>query len=322
MAARAVIDRLIDHEPAFEFTTESRYAAGREARSSEAKPDRTGVQNSGAQRFDLSRARPINERRSMSILDAYLSSVPSDQNALDIFEGDWSSRLPERWSNLKAGNAALFEDPRVEWAIRELGGVDGKKVLELGPLEGGHSYMLEKAGAGQVCAVEGNTRAYLRCLISKEILQLKRVRYLCGDFGKYLKMTAETFDIVFASGVLYHQIDPMQLISDIANISPAVFIWTHYFQADLVAANPGIAHRIGGPAAERLDGLEYAKYQYSYENALEWGGFCGGSQPVCYWMSREDILAGLRHFGFRNISIGFEAPDHPNGPSFALVAKR
>jgi hypothetical protein len=258
----------------------------------------------------------------MSILDAYLSSAPSDQNALDIFENDWSSRFPERWSNLKAGNAALFEDPRIEWAIRELGGVDKKTVLELGPLEGGHSYMLEKAGADQVFAVEGNTRAYLRCLVSKEILQLKRVRYRCGDFGKYLKATTEKFDVVFASGVLYHQLEPMQLISDIANIAPAVFIWTHYFRADLVATNPAIAHRVGPPEARRLDGLKYVQYRYSYEGALEWNGFCGGSQSICYWMPREDILAGLRHFGFRDISIGFDAPDHANGPSFALVAKR
>jgi hypothetical protein len=39
-------------------------------------------------------------------------------------------------------------------------------------------------------------------------------------------------------------------------------------------------------------------------------------------MSRDDVLACLRHFGFNNIQINFDAPDHPNGPSLALAATR
>jgi hypothetical protein len=49
-------------------------------------------------------------------------------------------------------------------------------------------------------------------------------------------------------------------------------------------------------------------------------GFCGASAPHSYWLSRETILAALSHFGFRHVSIAFEAPDHPNGSAFAVVA--
>lgn len=38
------------------------------------------------------------------------------------------------------------EDYRIEWFERIVGGFSGKRVLELGPLEEGHSYMLEKGG--------------------------------------------------------------------------------------------------------------------------------------------------------------------------------
>jgi len=48
----------------------------------------------------------------------------------------------------------------------------GKKVLELGPLEGAHTYMLEKAG-GDVLSIEGNHGAYIRCLIVKNFYGLK-----------------------------------------------------------------------------------------------------------------------------------------------------
>src|SRR5579864_1325160 len=105
-----------------------------------------------------------------SVLDSYIGSAPSHQNALDIFRGQWSSRLPRPYENLTAGAITLFEDGRVPWAIEKLGGVRDKSILELGPLEGGHSYMLEKAGAKSVLALEANTNAFLRCLVTKEIL--------------------------------------------------------------------------------------------------------------------------------------------------------
>jgi SAM-dependent methyltransferase len=77
-------------------------------------------------------------------------------------------------------------------------------VLELGPLEGGHSFMFERLGAREVIAIEANPRAYLKCLIIKELLDLRRVRFLCGDFLEYLRADGTDFDLVFASGVLYH----------------------------------------------------------------------------------------------------------------------
>ena len=84
----------------------------------------------------------------MNILDAYIIKAPNSQNMLDIFSGEWSSRLPAG-SNLvtSPGHAALFDDPRIDWAAEILGGFAGKTCLELGPLEGGHSYMMQKMGA-------------------------------------------------------------------------------------------------------------------------------------------------------------------------------
>ena len=115
-------------------------------------------------------------------LDRYVASAPSPQNALDIFEGAWTSRLPSPFENARVGATPLFEDERLAWAIDDLGGFDGARIVELGPLEGGHTYMLQRAGAASVVAIEGNRRAYLKCLVVKELLALQRARFLCGDF--------------------------------------------------------------------------------------------------------------------------------------------
>jgi hypothetical protein len=92
-------------------------------------------------------AMPSPTLRSLSILDHYCRLSPSHQNAVDIFQGEWSSQFPPPFENLTAGPLALFQDVRLAWAIDQLGGVGSKTVLELGPLEGGHAYMLEHAGA-------------------------------------------------------------------------------------------------------------------------------------------------------------------------------
>ena len=86
--------------------------------------------------------------RSVNYLDSYVTSAPGPQNALGIFQGEWSSILPPPLTDFQAGSASLFNDSRVTWFVEEVGGIEGRSVLELGPLEGGHSFMFERLGAG------------------------------------------------------------------------------------------------------------------------------------------------------------------------------
>jgi Protein of unknown function (DUF1698) len=258
-----------------------------------------------------------------SILDQYITSAPSEQNALDIFKTEWASMFPGDWATLQAGNLPLFEDERIRWAIEQLGGVQGQSLLELGPLEAAHTYMLEQAGASSITAIESNTRAYLKCLIVKEIMKLQRSHFLCGNFIEYLQHSLKKFDACVASGVLYHMQNPSELIQLIAKTANRVFIWTHYFDHDIIAGDPSLAIKfdLDGISAD-YQGFEHRLYRQEYQSALNFQGFCGGSQPFSYWMSRDDLLACLKFFGFNDLTISFESPNHPNGPSLALLASR
>ncbi len=53
-----------------------------------------------------------------------------------------------------------------------------------------------------------------------------------------------------------------------------------------------------------------------------WARFSGGGQPVSHWITRDDILGLLRRHGLGELRLGFDEPDHPNGPALALVARR
>lgn len=268
-------------------------------------------------------APPQSDTSRPAILDQYIRTAPSPQNALDLFKGDWWSSLPGPWAGLQAGQLPLFDDPRIKWAIQALGGVEGKSVLELGPLEGGHTYCLEQAGARSILGIEANTRAFLKCLVVKEVIGLQRSNFLLGDFEEYLRAGGgERFHAVIASGVLYHVRNPVELLQNLARVTDRVFIWTHYFIRERLAAIPHMKHRVGASHEAEHAGFRHTLHRYNYGDFLDTTRFAGGSEEYSHWLSRDDLLGALRHAGFTDIQVGEEEVEHTNGPCINLVARR
>lgn len=253
----------------------------------------------------------------------FVTTAPSPQHALDIFKGEWLSKLPAPLDRCEAGALPLFGDPRLQWGVDRLGGVRDQRVLELGPLEGGHSWMLEQLGASSIVAVEASTRAYLKCLTIKELTGLTRTRFLCGDSVGYLRETRERFGLIVASGLLYHMTDPVGLLAQMAAHTDRVYLWTCYYDDALVRRRPKFAARfeLAGQGAE-LDGFAYTTHRYDYRATRFGLGFSGGVASYSRWLTRDTLLAALRHFGLDAVEIAFDEPDHPNGPALALVATR
>lgn len=264
------------------------------------------------------------EQKTAPINQYYVTTLPCPQNALDIFKGEWSSKFPPPLDLLQAGEIGLFADARIQWLFSEVGTLNQKHILELGPLEGMHSYMLEQNGAESVTAIESNTHAFLRCLIAKELLQMHRVRFLCGDFIGYLKHPAcPTFDLIMACGVLYHMTNPVELIALLAGHCRAqVFLWTHYYDETWAQAKD-LKWKFPFSQPADYGGFSHRLVRQIYgTGALDWKGFCGGSRAYSHWLYREEILSALRHFGFSDLKIAFDTLEHPNGPSMAIIASR
>jgi Methyltransferase domain len=252
----------------------------------------------------------------------YLRSVPSPQGTLDLFKGDWISAFPHPLDGCQAGTVPLFADPKVAWAISRWGGVEGLRVLELGPLEGMHTYLLEQNGAASITAIEGNPKAFLRCLVSKELLGLKRASFLYGDFVEFLRQSEERFDVVLASGVLYHMEDPVELLGRLGTVCSRLYLWTHFFDGESVRTRANVSARFDGPIERATRGLTYTAYKFRYATDKLRGAFCGGPEPFAYWLTQDDIIRALRHFGFTEIEQSFVDRDHVHGPAFALVAQK
>ena len=269
-------------------------------------------------------ARTTAEGTSLEILEKYCTGYPGAQNAVDIFAGDWSSVLPELAEADTGGFAALFDDPRVDWAIEMVGGVAGKRILELGPLEGGHSYALEtKYDAAEIVAVEANQRAYLKCLIAKELLGTTRTRFLLGDFNDYMADSGQRFDLVVACGVLYHMANPAEHIKLLCNTADSVFVWTHYFDRELIdAIGPNVARKFTVETPAEYEGFQYTLHRQDYLDALGWGGFCGAGNQYANWIELQTMYDLFDKYGFAIAATGFEHLDHPHGPAIAFIAER
>jgi hypothetical protein len=140
---------------------------------------------------------------------------PSHQNAVELFGDRWLTRIEEVYPGLKSGpDTYLRADTRPVIAAIHLGyapgSFHGMHVLELGPMEGMHTYQIDKLGAESVTSVETNSNTYLRCLVMKEILQY-RGKFLLGDALKYLQECNSNYDLIFtAAKIILDRIAPVR----------------------------------------------------------------------------------------------------------------
>ena len=253
-----------------------------------------------------------------SVLDFYAMQEPTVQQTIDIFKEQWSSKLP---GQIQSGSLDLFEVERVMWPHRMFD-ITGKSILELGPLEGGQTFALHKLGARTITAIEGNSHAFLKCLIVKELYNLGRANFLYGDIIKYLETTNATFDIIFASGVLYHMTEPLKLLWLIKHHTNRCYIWTHYYDQEILRDIYGdkFSARFGEPIFVSQAGYSCQAYVQYYGEALDWQGYCGGNAPSSLWLTRKDILNYLEYLGFKNIEINNEVL-HKREPCFSISAQ-
>lgn len=253
----------------------------------------------------------------------FCNAIPSHANALELFQGQWTSEFPPA-SGLKTGGTATrhFDDPRITWAAAVLGGLAGKSILELGPYEGYNTYQFEIAGAASVLSIEASRQNFLRCLVVKNALNL-RSTFLLGDFMRLLERTRNRYDICWMSGVLYHLTNPVHALLAAARTAERLFLWTHYHNAEAIAADPAqLAFFDPSRNVTRMIGDRAVVLHHRNYHQVDRTHFSGGAENFSYWISKEDIFHILKVAGLPSIQIGMHDPNYSPGPAFSLIAAR
>jgi SAM-dependent methyltransferase len=180
-----------------------------------------------------------------------------------------------------------------------------KSILELGSLEGGHSFALASLPRiERVVALEGRednlTRARFiqehlpdRITASKVTFQQANLEIASlTDLGK--------FDVVFCVGLLYHLPAPWKLLKELRKVTNNLFIWTHYTDLNC----PRIS--------DKYYGLWYK--EYGLKDPLS------GLSNYSFWPMKADLFQMLSDCDFPNTSIISE--EVKNGSSaITLTAK-
>lgn len=244
------------------------------------------------------------------LADRYCRELPLDINSLRLFSGAWTTSVPG--FEEVTGDFAGFDDVRIHWLLSKVN-ISSRPVLEFGPLEGGHTYMLEKLGKADVTSIEGNIYSFIRCLIVKNALNL-RAKFILGDINSFLQYTTTNYDLITLSGVLYHQLMPENLLYEASLKTDKIFIWTHYYDPDRPAENieKNPVNRI-----YRSFKISLHKHTYIDPQAIQ---FSGGFNKYSYWLERSSLIGLLEFLGY-DVEVHSENM-HPLYPDILLLATR
>jgi hypothetical protein len=157
--------------------------------------------------------------------------------------------------------------------------VRDQRVLEIGPLEGHHSVILEKMGIRENIAVEARQDNLRKCSRIKEKYRLDRTTFLQHDLerlyrGQERPRFAGPFDLVFCLGLLYHVSEPAKALEWFRSQAPTLFLGTQYIEGEVDGAESYYHNGRGYRAVRESEFGHYdpttGKWQHATIGQLAW----------------------------------------------------
>ena len=197
------------------------------------------------------------------------------------------------------GDYQVVNDRRVQQFLERFPNV--RTILELGSLEGGHTFMLARhPGVERVLAIEGRLANIDRAKFIGSLFGVSNVQFKQANLEQLQLDSLGRFDAIFCCGLLYHLPEPWKLISQTPLVAPSIFVWTVY-------ANENEANI-------EIDGLRGREYIEGGVNEP-----LSGLSPKSIWLTLPSLLELLKRSGYGNIEM-IEKQQNPNGPAVSLVA--
>jgi SAM-dependent methyltransferase len=200
------------------------------------------------------------------------------------------------------GGISAVGDVRVERFFRYA--PHPETILELGSLEGAHSFILAKhPGVKRVVALEGREANLRKARFVQELLRIGNVEFAQSNL-EYADLSAfGKFDAIFCCGLLYHLPEPWKLIEQCSAVAPLLFIWTQY-----AAENEG--HEVGHGLRGKIH--------------IEGGADepLSGMSATATWLTLDSLRALLVASGYESVEVIHDDPGHANGPAVTIGARR
>lgn len=200
------------------------------------------------------------------------------------------------------GDFDAINDQRIAYFFDSFPNV--QTIVELGSLEGGHSFALaRRASVEKVIAVEARDKNIEKAKFVQGLFDDKKVEFIKADLEKTNLIELGKFDAVFCSGLLYHLPEPWKLIEQCRKVSPNIFMWTQY-------ACENEAIKFSGGLREK----------WSREGG--WRDPLSGVSKYSFWLSLGSLINLLTANDYKNIQIIDNNLNHSHGCAVTLSAKR
>jgi hypothetical protein len=202
------------------------------------------------------------------------------------------------------------EDERLKYITYFLD-VRNQRVLEIGPLEGHHSVILEKMGVRENIAIESRVDNLQKCQRVKEKYGLEHTHFLQYDLERLYRKEcvpsfSGNFDLVFCIGVLYHLPDPGLGLEWMRSQSNTLFLATHYYEGDPTQL-----------ADYSYDGKSYRGYEIAEGGVAD---VLSGMSPTSLLLPEDDLLRLIFHVGYSRAWV--LGKDLQNGhPDITILAE-
>ena len=198
------------------------------------------------------------------------------------------------------GDYEIINDRRVQQFLERFPNVH--TILELGSLEGGHTFMLAThPGIERILAIEARAANIEKSKFIGSLLGISNVEFRQANLEHLQLANIGNFDAIFCCGLLYHLQEPWKLISQAPLVAPSLFVWTVY-------ANEN-------EATIEIDGLRGREHVEGGLNEP-----LSGLSPKSIWLTLPSLLELLKRSGYREIDI-LEKAQNPNGPAVSLAAR-
>lgn len=194
------------------------------------------------------------------------------------------------------------------------GSLAGRRLLDLGSLEGGLALEMARDGL-EVLGVEGRRSNFDKCQLIADYFDLPNLRFQHLDVRELTPEKHGTFDAVLCCGLLYHLADPFSFLDSLSRLTEAggvVFVDTHVAPltpADLMACK--LSRQLSEMEPFAVDDRTY-QGRWSQEFITPRGEdepWDSISNRRSFWPTLESLIKGLYHSGFGYVIEIFGAFD-------------
>jgi SAM-dependent methyltransferase len=222
--------------------------------------------------------------------------------------GDWSYDIPlpfDVWTRGNEGIPHARLRRLVQVATDLMGGsLEGRRVLDLGCLEGLFAMEFAKQGAEAV-GVEIRAGHIAKANLCKEALDLQKVSFVQDDVRNISVEKYGKFDVIVCSGILYHlaQAEVFDLVSKMHEMATRlVLIDTH------IAIEPQQAAQYKGVEYRGSTYREHAEGSSASDRAKR--GWASWDNSTSFWLTRPSLVNLMLDCGFSSVFECLMSPPH------------